>query len=85
MTRLMFAAAALAVVATPAFAKEEKGSFTRDGVTYNYRLADKGDYTVITGSAFPGSRNFRLVVRGNRVTGHNEGTPVAFTVPAEKK
>lgn len=53
-------------------------TFTRDGETYVYTAAPKGDGIVLTGRATPSGRDFHLTVRGNRVTGYSGGVPVSF-------
>lgn len=72
----------LAAAAFPAGAiAAPERSFTRDGQTFVYRTAEKNGRVVITGRSLPSGSAFRLVVRGNSVTGVSGGTPVSFTVP----
>ena len=79
MTKFL-TAAILAAIAIPAVASAEapKRSFTRDGETFVYTSAVKGDKTVLTGRAYPSGRDFALTVRGNRVRGFSGGVPVSF-------
>lgn len=71
-----FALFSLAIT-SPAIAKSEKTSFTRDGVSYTYSQSKVGNSTVVRGVSTPGS-SFYLVIRGNRVTGTADGVPVSF-------
>ena len=76
---LLIAAATLFVSAVPAAAQDaESQSFTRDGVTYRYDVTQHDGYRVIEGRATPGT-HFRLVVRGDRVTGRVNNRPVSFS------
>lgn len=77
MTKTLILAAALFAVPTAASAADR--SFTRDGVTYTYSSAKKGERTVITGRTSQGSA-YTLHVRGTRVSGLVGGTPVAFNI-----
>ena len=79
MTKFL-TAAILAAIALPAVASAEapKRSFTRDGETFVYTSAVKGDKTVLTGRAYPSGRDFSLTVRGDRVRGFSDGVPVSF-------
>lgn len=77
MTKTLILAAAL--FAVPAAATAGERSFSRDGVTYTYTSARKGESTVISGRTSTGSA-YRLTVRGKRVAGLVGGTPVAFTI-----
>lgn len=67
-------------VAAPAFAKDEKTSFTQDGVTYTYTQTKVGDSTIVKGRASPGYP-FYFVVRGEQVVGNANGIPVSFRTP----
>ena len=80
MTKFLFAAAAasLALLSTSAIAGER--SFTRDGVTYVYTVANKDGARVLEGSASSGGR-FRLVVKNGWVRGRVARTPVLFREP----
>jgi hypothetical protein len=75
---LFAAAAALATLATPAFAHDR--SFTRDGVTYNYTVTDQDGSRVLAGKASSGE-TFRLVVRDGWVSGYAASTRVSFRAP----
>lgn len=80
MTKLFFAAAAAAIVATPALAAEGEKTFTRDGQTYAYTLAAEGDATVIAGRTVPQDEPFRLVVKGRTASGDVDGRQVSFRI-----
>lgn len=84
MVRKLFAAAAFAAfVSTPALASDTAvRTFVRDGVTYSYTTVEKDGVTVLKGTA--DNSDFRLEVRGDKVVGFANGTPVAFKVPAVK-
>lgn len=83
MSRLLFAAAAAAItLATPAAAHERE--FTHDGVTFKYSIAQDGNKRIVRGRASEGS-TFRLIVRGDRVSGTFGGNRVEFAVPASAK
>lgn len=84
MTKTFFAAAALlAAISAPAFAKDvtPEKQFTRDGETYVYTTVTKANRVVISGRRYPAGSTFELVVRGNQVTGISDGQAVSFTVP----
>ena len=84
MTKTFLAAAAMiAAIATPVFAKDAspERKFTRDGQTYVYTLVNKADRVVISGHHYPSGSPFELTVRGDRVTGVSGGAPVSFKVP----
>lgn len=83
MTKTLFASAALLLVTVaPAFADEKPAelSFQRDGETYVYTKTEKAGRVILDGR-FPTGDRFRLVVRGNEVTGTAGGKDVSFTVP----
>ena len=80
MTKLFFAAAAAAIVATPALAAEGEKTFTRDGQAYAYTLAAEGDATVIAGRTVPLDEPFRLVVKGRTAAGEVDGRQVSFRI-----
>jgi hypothetical protein len=63
----------------PAIAHAEDYTIQRDGVTYEYNVSTEKDRTVITGTA-DRMTPFRLVVRGQRVTGEYNGKQVAFSL-----
>lgn len=85
MNKFHFAAAILSfAVVSPAVAKEEASSFTRDGVSYTYTVTNVDANTrILEGTASPGNP-FRLVVSGSRVSGKANGIPVSFTVKETK-
>ncbi|UIJ47008.1 hypothetical protein LZK98_08715 [Sphingomonas cannabina] len=73
-------ATTLALGATSAFAGEPANSFRLEGRTYTYNTeTDAAGNTVLVGHAQPGGE-FRLVVKGGRVSGDVAGQPVAFSV-----
>jgi hypothetical protein len=83
MTKTLFASAALLLVtAAPAFADEKPAelTFQRDGETYVYTKTEKAGRVILDGR-FPTGDRFRLIVRGNDVTGTVEGKYVSFSVP----
>lgn len=63
----------------PAIAHAEDYTIERDGVTYDYSVKTEKDRTVIAGTA-DRLTPFRLVVRGQRVTGEYNGKQVAFSL-----
>jgi hypothetical protein len=72
------ALALTAAVALPAAAQAgEAKSFNRAGVTYTYTSEQKGEATVLTGSA--DGTPFRLVVKGKYITGEFANQSVSFT------
>jgi hypothetical protein len=81
MRKLITTAAFLTVLAPVAAQADELKTFQHQRDTYVYETA-KGDNgaTVITGRRMGGER-FRLVVKGQRVTGNVGNTPVAFRAP----
>lgn len=84
MTRTFLAAAALIVaISAPAFAKDTapQRKFTRDGQTYVYTMVTKANRVIISGRRYPSGSTFKLIVRGNQVSGFSGSEPVSFTVP----
>lgn len=76
-------AAAFAIAAgtlVPSLAQAETVKFDRDGVHYTYKTATQKDATVLSGMA-DGTTPFRLVVKGDRVTGWFGRSSVDFKVP----
>jgi hypothetical protein len=73
-------AAAAALISTMGMAAEPaQKSFTRNGHTYVYSTtARDGGRTLIEGREVGSASRFRLLVDGNRVTGHANGYPVSF-------
>ena len=65
-------------------AQAEDTTFERDGVTYSYTTSVENGRTVITGKT-NGAVPFRLVVRGERVTGQYNGSPVEFSLRDVKR
>ena len=79
---LLAAAAMLATLSVPAFARDAapERKFTRDGQTYVYTMAVKANRVVISGRRFPSGSAFELIVRGDQVSGVSGGEPVSFSV-----
>jgi hypothetical protein len=76
---LILAALATLTATAPASAETKRYSFALNGVAYSYTIAKSGETTIYKGQASPGG-NFRLVLRGHRVTGMANGNRVAFDV-----
>lgn len=76
MRTLLIATAAAAVAASAPAAAETR--FEHDGYTYVYKAEAKGDRQIVSGHRFPGNAPFRLVVRGDKVSGTSNGVPVSF-------
>ncbi len=69
---------ALALIAPAAAHAADKETFVRDGVTYTYTSTVAADgSTVLSGEA--GGKPFRLVVKGEAVSGEFNYAPVRFT------
>ena len=87
MTKFLTAAllAAIAIPAAASAGEAPQRSFTRDGETFVYTSAVKGDKTVLSGRAYPSGRDFSLTVRGNCVRGHAGGVPVSFSANTAAK
>jgi hypothetical protein len=75
----MTIAIAASALLLPAIAQAEDYTIERDGVTYVYTVKTDKDRTVISGTA-DRFTPFRLVVRGQRVTGEYNGKQVAFSL-----
>ncbi|QNA86748.1 hypothetical protein G4G27_03205 [Sphingomonas sp. So64.6b] len=73
---------------TPAAAstadESSKRSFTRDGETYVYTATEKDDHLLLVGHSYPSGSSFRLVVRGDHVSGRAGGQPVSFVAKAPR-
>lgn len=72
--------AAVAILATvPAMAQADPVvQFSHDGVNYTYTAKKQGEATIINGHASTGAP-FRLIVRGERVSGTYNNRSVNFT------
>lgn len=69
---------ALALIAPAVAHAADKETFVRDGVTYTYTSTVTADgRTVLSGDA--GGKPFRLVVKGESVSGEFNYAPVRFT------
>lgn len=77
---VLAAVAATALISSATIAGEpEQQTFTRDGRTYVYTTTAKDDgRTVIEGRQLGSPARFRLLVKGDRVTGFSNGYPVSF-------
>ena len=80
MTKLIkFAVGATVALTATAAVAGAPATFKLDGRTYTYTSSTQDGDTVLEGRSQPGA-DFRLTVRGNQVSGHVNGRPVAFTV-----
>ncbi len=77
-TFAILATVAATLTSTIGMASEGQQTFQYEGETYVYTSTVANDRQVISGRRFPSGAPFRLVVRGNRVTGTAGGVPVAF-------
>lgn len=77
MFKTIFTAAAVLAALPVAAHAEGARSFSHEGVDYVYTTAQKGDATVLEGTA-SGGLPFRLVVSGSRVSGTYNFYPVSF-------
>ena len=68
-------------VLLPALAQAE--TLERDGVTYDYTVKTEKNRTVIVGTA-DRQTPFRLVLRGQRISGEYNGKQVAFSMSEVK-
>jgi len=80
--RILAAAAVIALGASSAIAgtPAQQQRFAHDGQTYIYTSTLKNGRTVLEGRAYPSGSAFRLIVRGDKVSGNAGGSPVAFDV-----
>jgi hypothetical protein len=78
--RSFIATLALFAVGTTAAYASEKITFKHEGVTYIYRVIDKGDRRIITGTSetFGKKQDFRLVIQNGKVRGEVAGEPIRF-------
>lgn len=74
------AALLLAAPAAASAAEAEVGSFTYQGVKYDYTAEQQGEVKVLKGSAYAGKVPFELRVNKRTVTGRFNGRPVSFEV-----
>lgn len=82
MRKLITTAAFFAFIAPVAAQAGEQKTFQHERDTYTYETESRDGSTIITGRRAGGER-FRLVLKGQRVTGNVGGTPVAFRAPQE--
>jgi hypothetical protein len=78
MMKFALAAVVALTATTAAVAADGEHSFTRDGQTYVYTAVDKGDSVVLQGRQLTSGNTFRLVVRGDAISGQSAGVPVSF-------
>lgn len=74
----ILATVAAILTSTIGMAREGERTFEHQGQTYVYTTVVANDRQVISGRRYPSGAPFRLVVRGNRVTGTAGGVPVSF-------
>jgi len=74
------AALLLAAPAVATAAEADAGSFTYQGVKYDYTAEQQGEVKVLKGSAYAGKVPFELRVTKRTVTGRFNGRPVSFDV-----
>ncbi|CDO35743.1 MULTISPECIES: hypothetical protein [Novosphingobium] len=79
MFKTVFTAAAVLLAVPAAAHAEDARNFSHEGVDYAYTAEQKGDVTVIKGTA-SGGVPFRLYVSGDRVTGTYNYRNVNFKV-----
>jgi hypothetical protein len=65
-----------------AVAAEPASSFSRDGETYSYVIAEKNNVTVINGKVLSTGQPFTLRVRNGHVAGFVGTSLVSFDLPA---
>lgn len=78
MLKFALATVVALTASSAALAADGEHSFTRDGQTYVYTAVDKGDSVVLSGRQVTTGNAFRLVVRGDTITGESGGVPVSF-------
>ena len=76
----LVAAASTALIATVGIAAgPTEQRFTRDGRTYVYtRTLRQDGQTLLVGRELDSNARFRLLVKGDQVTGYSNGQPVRF-------
>lgn len=74
MTKILGFALLASIVSAPAMAT----SFTQDGVTYDYSVATSDGATLITGTIVNSGKDFRLKVKGDKVSGFVGASAVSF-------
>ncbi|MGL5839454.1 MAG: hypothetical protein ACRCY3_13225 [Sphingorhabdus sp.] len=81
----LLAAAFLTAIASAAQAGEYR-TFTQDGVTYSYRVIDKGDRQVIVGKStqLGQTSKFTLRIKNGKVRGDFDGRALAFKTEAAR-
>lgn len=77
-TFAILATVAATLTSTIGMAREGERTFQHEGQTYVYTSTVSDGRQVISGRRYPAGAPFRLVVRGNRVTGTAGGVPVSF-------
>lgn len=86
MRMLYFYSAALAIsLASPANAKNsDKESFVHEGITYVYKVENKGSAQIIKGKAYPSNTPFTIRVNDEKVTGNYGSQAIRFKVAEAK-
>lgn len=79
------AALLLGAPAAASAAEPEVGTFTFEGVKYDYTAEQQGEIKVLKGSAYAGKVPFELRVTKRAVTGRFNGRPVSFDVKDVKR
>jgi hypothetical protein len=78
---ILAATALTALTATIGMAREPEQRFTYEGKTYTYTSTTAaGGRQIIEGHRLSDNTRFRLIVRGDRVTGMSGNTPVSFNI-----
>ncbi len=83
-TIAILATIAATLTSTIGMAREGERTFQHEGQTYVYTSTVAASRQVISGRTFPSGAPFRLVVRGDRVTGTAAGVPVSFRTTEAK-
>ncbi|KKC26619.1 hypothetical protein [Sphingomonas sp. SRS2] len=73
----------LALLSSVATAPAMAESFTRDGVSYEYAVASKDGYQLVTGTNVSTGEAFRLRIQGDAVSGDYAGASVRFRTSGE--
>jgi len=81
IAKSLIAAVALVAAGTAATASEYR-TFKHEGVTYTYKVINRGEKQVIVGKSelLGQTRTFTLTVKGDTVRGNVDGRKLAFLV-----
>ena len=74
MTKIFGFMLLASIASAPAMAR----SFTQDGVTYDYTVKQGADATLVTGTIVNSGKDFRLRIKGDRVSGFVGASAVSF-------